>query len=40
MSYDGSHLVCEKHEIATAYSTIKKEWECNECEIERKSKSW
>ena len=34
MSYNGSHLICEKHGKATTYCTIDCEWVCKFCELE------
>ena len=36
MSYDGSNLICEKHEIQSYYSDVVKKWLCVECELEEK----
>ena len=36
MSYDGSNLICEKHEILSYYSDVVKKWLCVECELEEK----
>ena len=34
MTWDGSHLLCEMHEIETYYCTVLKEWCCVKCELE------
>ncbi|HTZ42197.1 MAG TPA: hypothetical protein VMC07_03255 [Candidatus Omnitrophota bacterium] len=34
MSYDGSHLVCEKCLGDKHYSTVEKRWICARCELE------
>ena len=36
MSYDGSNLICEKHEKQAYYSDVVKKWLCVECELEEK----
>ena len=34
MSYDGSHLICEKHSAARRYCDAEERWVCKQCEIE------
>ena len=36
MSYDGSHLICEKHKKETIYCSITMEWVCIKCELEKR----
>ena len=34
MSFNGSHLICEKCLEKTVYCKVEKEWVCVKCELE------
>ncbi len=34
MSFDGAHLMCDKHLVETRYCSIDMEWVCWKCELE------
>lgn len=39
MSYDGSHVLCEKHKKQKVYCSIDQEWQCFDCELEKQEKT-
>lgn len=34
MSYNGSHLICAKHQTTNEYCAAEGRWVCEECEFE------
>ena len=36
MSFDGLHLICDRHKKETYYCSLEEKWLCIKCELEDK----
>ncbi len=37
MSFDGSHIICEKCQEETVYCSIERKWICIKCKLEEEN---